>query len=411
MTRILPIRALRLDGDTQARVKLNLFTIDEYAAAMSAGATFPPVVVFYDDSTYWLADGFHRVHAAQQSGLTEISAIVHPGGRRGAVLFGVGANASHGLRRTNEDKRRAVLTLLNDPEWSQWSDREIARRCAVDNTFVSRLRATLSVDEPQIARRVQRGDATYGMNTLNIGERIAPAVRQALANTPIAETPSQIRMLETLEPAQQTAVADRILSGGAVSVAQARRQLRQEQVLNTPLPAGKYRAIVIDPPWPMEKILLDKFPQQVEMDYPTMTLEQIEALPINDLADEDGCHVYLWVTQKYLPTGLQLFETWGVKYQCAMTWVKPTGFTPFSWMYTTEHALFGQIGTLELLRCGLRLDFTEAVRGHSRKPDAFYQRVLEASPGPRLEMFARQGREGFIPWGDEAPPVEHREVN
>ena len=85
-----------------------------------------------------------------------------------------------------------------------------------------------------------------------------------------------------------------------------------------------------------------------------------------------------------------------------MTWNKNVGITPFSWMYDTEHVLFGRIGSLNLLKNGLRLSFSAKVTKHSAKPDVFYERVIEASPGQRLEMFARQQREDFDAWGNEA---------
>lgn len=167
------------------------------------------------------------------------------------------------------------------------------------------------------------------------------------------------------------------------------------------MPTGRYRCIVIDPPWPMEKIEREAHPDQGRaLDYPTMGLDEIGGLPVADLA-EDGCHVYLWVTHKFLPVGLELLGSWGVRYQCTMTWVKNVGFTPYSWMYSTEHVLFGRIGSLPLERLGLRLDFAAPITRHSAKPDVFYDRVREASPGPRLELFARNQREGFQPWGNE----------
>jgi len=137
------------------------------------------------------------------------------------------------------------------------------------------------------------------------------------------------------------------------------------------------------------------------MDYPTMTLDQIVDLPIKDLVLGDGCHVYLWTTHRFLPDALEMFKKWGVKYQCLMTWVKPTGMTPFTWMYNTEHVLFGRVGSLKVERMGLKLSFEAPVQKHSRKPDAFYNLVREASPGPRLELFARQTRDGFTVWGNE----------
>src|SRR5690606_24706601 len=126
----------------QPRAEMDAVVIADYADAMREGATFPPVVAFYDGAAYWLADGFHRAEAARVAGLDSIAADVRQGTRRDAVLYSVGANAAHGLRRTNADKRRAVLALLDDDEWGRWSDGEIARRANVSQPFVSKLRHT-----------------------------------------------------------------------------------------------------------------------------------------------------------------------------------------------------------------------------------------------------------------------------
>ncbi|MDN5854341.1 MAG: MT-A70 family methyltransferase, partial [Actinomycetia bacterium] len=162
--------------------------------------------------------------------------------------------------------------------------------------------------------------------------------------------------------------------------------------------------IVIDPPWPMKKIERAERPNQgVTLDYPVLTLDQIadeDIVPVRRHADDD-CHIYLWVTHKFLRPGLDLLDAWGFRYQCVMTWRKNVGITPFSWMYDTEHVLFGTRGNLPLERKGLRLSFEAPVVGHSVKPDVFYERVTEASPGPRVEMFARRQRAGFEAWGNE----------
>jgi len=179
------------------------------------------------------------------------------------------------------------------------------------------------------------------------------------------------------------------------------REQTQANVLELPEIGDLNRAIVLDPPWPMQKILRDAAPNQDIFDYRTMTVDEIAKLPIADLADPAGCHVYLWVTQKYVPVGFDLFRAWGVAYECLLTWHKNVGFTPFSWMYDTEHVLFGRIGTLPLQEMGLRLGFNAKANGHSVKPDEFYDRVIRASPTPRLELFARRPRDGFRVWGDE----------
>jgi ParB-like chromosome segregation protein Spo0J len=161
--------------EVQARVAMNEETIEEYAEAMRNGDKFPPVVVFSDDgASYWLADGFHRYHAAKKTANKwTLPAEIRDGGKREAILFAVGANASHGLRRSREDKRNSVLKLLNDKEWSQWSDREIARRCQVSPDTVNRIRRSLSESDGENDTRIYRTKhgTVATMNTRNIGRR------------------------------------------------------------------------------------------------------------------------------------------------------------------------------------------------------------------------------------------------
>lgn len=169
MNHTLDIARIRLDGGTQPRAEINPVIIAEYTESLQDGVIFPPVTVFYDGSDYWLADGYHRIKAAQQAGLSEFEADVHQGTRRDAVLYSVGANAQHGLRRTNADKRRAVETLLRDDEWTAWSNREIARRTMVSHKLVNTLRSELSGIKFQIERKFERNGKTYEMDTANIG--------------------------------------------------------------------------------------------------------------------------------------------------------------------------------------------------------------------------------------------------
>lgn len=145
MSDTIEIRTIRTDGGTQPRAGLDDKTVADYADEIRQGAKFPPVVLFFDGSHYWLADGFHRVAAAKFSGKQRILAEIHQGTLRDAQLYAVGANATHGLRRSREDKRRAVEMLLSDQEWGQWADREIARRCKVSNTFVGNIRKEMSL--------------------------------------------------------------------------------------------------------------------------------------------------------------------------------------------------------------------------------------------------------------------------
>lgn len=173
-------------------------------------------------------------------------------------------------------------------------------------------------------------------------------------------------------------------------------------------PKGPFRTIVIDPPWPMTKIGFDER-RPVErrtMDYSVWTLKQIRELPIRKLADTHGAHIYLWVTHRFLPYGLRLFRAWGVRYECVLTWIKPTA-QPLWWAHTTEHILFGKVKSLAPVVKGTPTSFRAPQQRHSHKPDEFFDLVRRVSPeGPegrlRLTMFD-EAREGFEPWG-----VPHR---
>ena len=133
---------------------------------------YPPIVVFHDGTDHWLADGFHRLHAIFMTSEKAIEADVRQGTRRDAILFSVGANASHGLRRTNQDKRRAVETLLRDEEWAAWSDRKIAEACGVSHEFVRQSRPAICQPlTDEAPRKVERNGVTYEMNTAAIGKR------------------------------------------------------------------------------------------------------------------------------------------------------------------------------------------------------------------------------------------------
>lgn len=140
-----------IHGGTQTRVKTNEEAIESYAEEMNHGTVFPPITLFFDGATYWLADGFHRYLAAKRIGLPDISSEIKPGGRIDALRHALGANATNGVYRTNSDKRNAAAIALE--EWPGLANPVLAEICRVSTDLVRTCRKELEqagkIERPQ----------------------------------------------------------------------------------------------------------------------------------------------------------------------------------------------------------------------------------------------------------------------
>lgn len=174
----------------------------------------------------------------------------------------------------------------------------------------------------------------------------------------------------------------------------------------------KYKTIYADPPWRFQNRTGKVAPEHKRLNrYETMTLDDIMALPVAEVADEKS-HLYLWVPNALLPDGLAVMEAWGFEYKTNLIWEKvrkdgqPDGRgVGFYFRNVTEILLFGIKGdnnrTLQPGRSQVNLLRTMK-REHSRKPDEFVSLIEACSSGPRLELFARGNREGWDMWGNQA---------
>lgn len=292
------------DGGTQSRAQMNWLTVTDYAAEMAEGATFPPVVVFHDGAVYWLADGFHRIEAAKRLGLVDIDADVRAGSQRDALLYSVGANAKHGLRRRNEDKRRAVELLLGDAEWGQWSNREIARQCAVSESLVRQVRDSICVLNADARRRARRGDRTYALDTTNIGKPApvddapAPALLDEADEAP--DEPDELPIFEDAPSPAIVLPTFRILHGD------------MRKIVPT-LEPSSIDAIITDPPYSREYINLYG------------DLAELAAYVL-----KPGGSLFAMAGQSYLPDVLSLM-TPHLTYHWTLSYLTPGGQSPQIW--------------------------------------------------------------------------------
>jgi len=166
---------------TQVRVQLDKTAIEQYQADIEAGADMPNLIVFAEKGSerFILADGFHRLIANINAGMPGVGCDVHEGGMHEALIYALGANGGHGLRRTNADKVNAVEIALKDPELSQLTQQEIADICRVTRNTVGRLSQRLTLADAE--KTEPAGDNPEGK----------PEANKPGNNRPTKEAPTQ----------------------------------------------------------------------------------------------------------------------------------------------------------------------------------------------------------------------------
>lgn len=143
---VIKIASITLDHEIQPRCQIYDDVVTKYAAAMRQGEEFPPVIVYNNGATFWLADGFHRLRAKEVIGDLDILADVWQGNHQDALLHAVGANLESKLKLTEADLDKNIYKLIGHPEWKLWSDKEIADLCGTNEKHIHQLREQRIID-------------------------------------------------------------------------------------------------------------------------------------------------------------------------------------------------------------------------------------------------------------------------
>ena len=162
-----------------------------------------------------------------------------------------------------------------------------------------------------------------------------------------------------------------------------------------------FKTIVADPPWKQGMSNISRnFGAAGALPYPTMTLDEIKALPVGDMAAPDT-HLWLWTTNAFLEDGFAVLRAWGFKYLAPIHWVKPNGIGAW-FQHRTQTILFGYRKHCRFpARRYAPNVFSANPKRHSEKPEEAFALIETVSPGPRLELFARRPRAGWTVWGNE----------
>lgn len=289
-------------------------------------------------------------------------------------------------RRYNRTKQRA-----GRPTKSDQNDRITAAEVAKQH----------GVSEPTLRRAGKFAEAVAKI------EEIAPGIGLDVVHGQAPPRAAVVKAAALLEKSPER--AKEIIEGGKKMADVIREEKRAEVVaklesveaVKAKELAGQYDVIVIDPPWPMEKIERDVTPEQVAFEYPTMQEAELAAM---QLPAADDCHVWVWTTHKFLPMCLRLLDSWGLKYVCTFVWHKPGGFQPFGLpQYNCEFAVYARRGTPQFIDTKAFPVCFDAPRGkHSEKPGQFYDVVRRVTAGRRIDIFNRRKIDGFDVWGKEA---------
>ena len=296
-----------------------------------------------------------------------------------------------------------------------------------------RMRATRKLDQLRQAQKetvgLNSGAAGGGKKASPRGLLVNPRdLRPTLASQGIDKNLAhQARVLGAMDDADfERKVAEARGSAGRVfrravreaEIAQERAERRARTALGGSvadlhaLIASGFRAALIagDPAWPFEHYS-ERAANAVFEHYETMSLEEIKALPVRQLAADD-CALFLWCTWPNMPIWNEVIEAWGFRYSAiGFDWIKlnPNG-KGLHWGFgygtraNSEPCLLAKIGSPLRLDEGVHSVIMAPVGKHSEKPDEAYARMERLFGGPRLELFARKPREGWHTWGDELPP-------
>lgn len=227
----LNLNSIIIDKGTQSRAQISEDTVSDYAEAMQAGDQFPPITVFFDGVDYYLADGFHRLHAAKRLHKASIQADVKTGTLRDAILYSLGANRDHGLRRSNADKRKCVQTLLEDFEWGELSVNEMARICGVSPQLVTAVKlemeggakvSTVKTNAPKKPVKLE----TVVEAPLNLTEEKDEAVQELVAEN---QRLSDRLAVEAMDASEEEKLA------ASETIAEMREQIRILEIENQSL--------------------------------------------------------------------------------------------------------------------------------------------------------------------------------
>jgi ParB/RepB/Spo0J family partition protein len=380
---MIPVAELR-PHPKNPRIGMRNDVVDAIAASIAdAGFHDRHAITVRDfENAYQIVSGHHRVEAAKKAGVESVPAWI-----------------------VNIDDDQAYMSLASDNAQGEMTPIELAIHAA----GIKSKRGKEGEGVKAWAKAMGYSDESRAHELRRVGKYVSELTAD-IRSTLRDKFSHVLAAVEAFEGDERDSIVGRIAAGELRTVADVKREAKRAAVVahledvasrDVKALAGQYDVIVIDPPWPMEKIERDVTPEQVAFEYPTMQEDELAAM---QLPSADDCHVWVWTTHKFLPMCLRLLDVWGLKYVCTFVWHKPGGFQPFGLpQYNCEFAVYARRGTPQFIDTKAFPVCFDAPRGkHSEKPEAFYDVVRRVTAGRRIDIFNRREIDGFDVWGKEA---------
>ena len=387
----LPVSEIRIPTN---RRKVNQEKVAELARSIQSIGLINPITVTPD---HRLIAGAHRFEAFESLGRKEIECTV----LEADPLYTELAEIDENLVRTELDpisigelaiRRNEILHALGQ------------RAKSGDNQHIGGHApgALLLVTTEGLAETMNLSKRTLQEN-MQLANRLTPLAKEIVRHKDV--TKKEAFKLAQMEPAQQNAVAERIASGKAKSLTAARRLVVKESVVDAAQFSDKtkYRVVYADPPWRYGNKLVDGY-GAAENHYPTMSIDELCALPVADITDKNAV-LFLWTTSPLLEECFDVIRAWGFKYKTSFVWDKVRHNMGHYNSVRHEFLLVCTKGscTPDVGKLFDSVVVCERSDTHSEKPEVFRSMIDTLyTHGNKLELFARKKTDGWTVWGNQA---------
>jgi len=300
--------------------------------------------------------------------------------------------------RTNPLDLSVCNTCLTTPRAETVSALGNGNQLHETDTFVSNTAKKTGLSERSIRHDIQ------------IATAIAPEVRDAIRETPLADSKRELLELARLNAEEQMRVVRVLVEGAAERVADAVRCIRKQERIaelerqreaiesgRLAVPVGLFDVIVVDPPWPYGTEY-DPYTRRAASPYPEMSLDEIREIR---LPAKEDCVLWLWTTHLFMRHAFAILDAWGFREVAILTWVKDR-LGLGSWLRSkSEFCIMAVKGKPVVNLTNQSTVLFAPMREHSRKPDEFYEMVETLCPGRKLDFFSREPRPGWEQYGND----------